>query len=162
MCGNLYSKWHSNRLDCNQTTLPRCQEHRCCLSKIFKTESKTLKNPQWGALATKMLCDVSNPAPLLPAFPCSLWCWEVGRPMWITPATAQINLGEKQRPTASWPGQPGDPLCLLYIRHRMRGKGCSTRFGELQPMDSSPGCCGRAWPACEKGRGRVWKQPSRL
>lgn len=49
MCGNSYSKWHSNRLDCNQTALLRCQEHRCCLSKIFKTESKTLKNPQWGA-----------------------------------------------------------------------------------------------------------------
>lgn len=40
------------------------------------------------------------------------------------------------------------------------GKGCSTRFGELQPMDSSPGCYGRAWPACEKGRGEFENNPA--
>lgn len=34
------------------------------------------------------------------------------------------------------------------------------RFGELQPMDSSPGCYGRAWPACEKGRGEFENNPA--
>lgn len=39
-------------------------------------------------------------------------------------------------------------------------EGFSTCFGELQPTDPSPGCSGRAWPTCEKGRGESENNPA--
>lgn len=81
----------------------------------------------------------------LSAFCCSLRCGRADgqrEPQW----------DEKQRPAAR-------PRGCVCSRPRL-GKGCSTRFGELQPMVSSPGCHGRAWPASEKGRGEFENNPA--
>lgn len=106
-----------------------------------------------------MLGGVSNPRQLLSAFPCSLRCgrWEALRE---SPRRQLSQSSVRSGGRGSLAGAARRHAVSIVHQTSDGGKGRSTRFGELQPMDSSPGCYGRAWPACEKGRGEFENNPA--
>lgn len=144
MCGNLYSKWHSNRLGCNQTALLRCQEHRCCLSKIFKTESKTLKNLQQGVQRKHSVmfltqCDSSLLFTALSG--------AGGRTTYVNhPSYSSDKPWWKAKASSK-----GDTQCLLCTRHRTGGRAAPRVLGNFSQWIPPLGVTGGLGQHVRKG-----------
>lgn len=158
MCGNSYSKWHSNRLDCNQTALLRCQEHRCCLSKIFKTESKTSKNPQWGAQGKFSVAFLTQGN-------FSLLFTALSGAGDREPYVSQPSDSSGRARWEAKAGQPGqgsaDTRCPLCTGHGT-GEGLLHAFGAAPANGFLPWLLREGLACMWEREGRVWKQPSRL
>lgn len=113
--------------------------------KQSKQKAKLWKNPHWGAQRKCWVMFLSKHS--LSAFRCSL-----GAGGQIN----SVNLAE-----VGWKAKAGSRRVQGVGAPDPRlGEGFSTCFGELQPTDPSPGCSGRAWPTCEKGRGEFENKPA--